>query len=641
MQWSRIATRTVVRTKLSYFASLVSVALSLTAMGCAAESSDAESEETETLGTGSQALSTALPFRGANLCGAEFGVDAWGNGAIPGTFGRDYTYPDPTWGYRNADVYMSKGMNTFRLPFRWERLQPNRLQAFNAAELGRLRTTVQNLTAKGASVIVEPQNFARYRTATIGSSTVPNSHFADFWARLANEFKGNSKVIFNLVNEPHDISTEQWLGAANAAIAGIRGAGATNLILVPGNAWTGAHAWSATWYGTPNATAMLRITDPKNNYAFEVHQYLDANSSGGGSQCVSPTIGSERMANFTRWLRANGKRGFLGEVGAPNTTTCLAAIDNILKHLESNADVYLGWTYWAGGPWWGSYQLSIEPSGTTDKPQMRTLLPHLSWRGTTTTTTTTTTCTSGTYEAEAMTRTAGGATTGGWNLWSNGALITSHAFRAGRTSVTVHAAGQSAGGVSPRMVVSVGGAVIGTTYVTSSSYAPYTFSFDATDGTKEIRVAFDNDAVIGSEDRNLLVDRVIVGCPTSTTTSCTAQSFEAESMSKTTGGATSGGWNLWSNGSISTMASLSAAPTTITVTAAGTYAGGAWPHFVVSVGGTPIGSGNASSTTYRDYAFTYDGSAGSKEVRVTFDNDYVAYGSDRNLLVDKVSLRCQ
>jgi endoglucanase len=635
MQWSRIATRTVVRNKLSYFASLVSVALSLTAMSCAAESGD-ESEQSETLGTASQALSAALPYRGVNLCGAEFAVDAWGNGALPGTFGINYNYPDPATGYRAPDTYMAKGMNTFRLPFRWERLQPNRTQPFNSTELGRLRSTVQNLTAKGASVILDPQNFARYGTAVIGSSSVPISHFADFWTRLANEFKGNPKVLFNLINEPHDINSEQWLSAANAAIAGIRSTGASNLILVPGNAWTGAHAWSSTWYGTPNSSTMLRIVDSKNNYAFEVHQYLDSDSSGGGTWCVSPTIGSERMANFTNWLRANGKRGFLGEVGVPANSTCLSALDNILKHVEANSDVYLGWTYWAGGPWWNStYQLSIEPSGTTDKPQMTTLLPHLSWNGGVAAAPTT--CTAGTYEAESMAHTAGGATSGGWNLWSNGALTTSHAFASGRTSVTVYAAGQSAGGIAPRMVVSVGGAVIGTANVTSSSYAPYTFSFDATAGTKEIRVAFDNDAVVGTEDRNLLVDKVVVGCATSTT--CTAQTFEAESMSKTTGGATSGGWNLWSNGSLSTNASFSSGQT-VTVTAAGSYAGSAWPHFVVSVGGTVIGSGTASSTTYRDYSFTYSGGAGTKDLRVTFDNDYASSTADRNLYVDKVSLRC-
>ena len=62
----------------------------------------------------------------------------------------------------------------------------------------------------------------------------------------------------------------------NGAIAAIRKAGASNLILVPGNGWTGASSWTQNWYGTTNATAMLNIKDPGNNFAFEAHQYLDA-----------------------------------------------------------------------------------------------------------------------------------------------------------------------------------------------------------------------------------------------------------------------------------------------------------------------------------------------------------------------------
>jgi endoglucanase len=83
----------------------------------------------------------SLPYKGVSLAGAEFGVDAYGNGAVPGTFGVDYIYPDPAYapGYGSADYFLSKGMTTFRLPFRWERLQPTLFAPFDAAELGRSR----------------------------------------------------------------------------------------------------------------------------------------------------------------------------------------------------------------------------------------------------------------------------------------------------------------------------------------------------------------------------------------------------------------------------------------------------------------------------------------------------------------------
>jgi endoglucanase len=172
--------------------------------------------------------------------------------------------------------------------------------------------------------------------------------------------------------------TEQWLSAANAAIAAIRSSGANNLVLVPGNGWTGAHSWSDSWYGSPNAQVMLGIVDPAKRHAYEVHQYLDGDSSGGSPSCVSQTIGVERLTAFTAWLRSHAKHGFLGEFAGGDNPTCHAAIDKMLAYLGDNRDVWSGWTWWAAGPWWGSYMFSIEPRGDgSDAPQMGWLTPYL------------------------------------------------------------------------------------------------------------------------------------------------------------------------------------------------------------------------------------------------------------------------
>ncbi len=342
---------------------------SLSLVGCIG---GADSESMPVVDRSTDAVgSSGLLYRGVNLAGAEFGIDPWGNG------NGSYVYPDPSYagGYASADYFVQKGMNTFRLPFRWERLQPTRGQPFDGGELDKLRSTVNRLTGKGAYVLIDPHNYARYRAGVVGAA-VSNTDFADFWGRLAQEFGKNGKVLFGLMNEPHDISTEQWVGAANAAISAIRSAGAGNLILVPGNGWTGAHTWGESWYGTSNAQALLAIQDPWNKVAFEAHQYLDDDSSGTKASCAGPNVGSQRMQPFTDWLRQNGKKGFLGEFGGGPDGTCASAIGDIVSHLEQNQDVYLGWTYWAAGPWWGNYFTSLEPSNG-DRPQMTALLPHL------------------------------------------------------------------------------------------------------------------------------------------------------------------------------------------------------------------------------------------------------------------------
>lgn len=308
-----------------------------------------------------------MPFRGVNLAGAEFGT------AIPGVEGRDYEFPTPA----EVDYFVGKGMNTFRIAFLWERIQPTANGALASTYASKLDSIVAYATSKGAFAIIEPHNFARYYGSVVGTTTVPNGVMADLWKRLATRYAANPRVMFNLMNEPRDMPTEQWVSAANASISAIRQAGATQAIHVPGNGWTGAHSWTSNWYGTANSVAMLKITDPVDNVYFEVHQYLDADSGGGGSSCVSATIGVERMKGFIDWLRANKKKGFLGEFAGTNTSVCQSAVKNMLDNLMQNTDVMVGWAWWAAGPAWGEYQLTIEPKAGVDRPQMAWLKPYL------------------------------------------------------------------------------------------------------------------------------------------------------------------------------------------------------------------------------------------------------------------------
>ena len=122
---------------------------------------------------------------------------------------------------------------------------------------------------------------------------------------------------------------------------------------------------------------MLKIVDPANHYLFEAHQYLDSDSSGTHTEAVSATIGSERLKEFTQWCRANKKRAFLGEFGAAANPTSQAAIGSMLTYMETNADVWTGFTWWSAGPWWGDYMYTLEPKDGKDRPQMAYLTPHL------------------------------------------------------------------------------------------------------------------------------------------------------------------------------------------------------------------------------------------------------------------------
>jgi endoglucanase len=302
---------------------------------------------------------------GVNLAGAEFGTP----NHVPGVFGTDYIYPTHT----EIDYYAAKGMSVVRLPFLWERLQHSENGPLDGAELARLDDVVNYTTGKGLKIEIEPHNYGYGFGALIGSAQTPNAAFADLWGKLAFHYQSNPSVIFGLMNEPHDQSASVWLGSANAAIAAIRAAGASQEILVPGSYYDGA--W--TWTTSDNAAVIgTGVQDPAHNFAFEVHQYLDHDGSGksGGVDNNDPDLGVKRLTDITQWAVEHNQRLFLGEVGVDQQPISLEALDKMLSYMQQHTNVWQGVTYWAGGPWWDDYMFSIEPQNGVDKPQMAILM---------------------------------------------------------------------------------------------------------------------------------------------------------------------------------------------------------------------------------------------------------------------------
>lgn len=379
---ARVVLHAVVMKRLSLNLGLFVLALIVCVVACASPRGSSGVLTTATAGTVpsapavTNAVTTSalmapppirLKYRGTNLSGGEFGK-------VPGTYGYDYGYPKTS----DADYFAAAGMNIFRVGTRHERLQPQLKGPLDETELGRLQALVHYATAKGITVVIEPHNSWRFYDRVISETEA-----GWFWGLLGQRFKDNARVWFNLTNEPHDMTSEKVVALSNASLRELRRVGFKNMVLVAGNGWSGAHSWEAKWYGVPNAQAMLGVVDPASNMAIDVHQYLDANSSGGGGECVSPSIGVERLQGFVTWLRANKKLGFLGEIGAPNTPLCKEAVTRALAFVEEHYDVWVGWLWWsAGSRWTPTYPLSIQPLSNADgsleeRPQMTWLRPFL------------------------------------------------------------------------------------------------------------------------------------------------------------------------------------------------------------------------------------------------------------------------
>jgi endoglucanase len=277
--------------------------------------------------------------------------------------------------------FLSKGMNVFRIPFRWERIQPRPFDDLESADMDQLDKAIAFATSNGAFVILDPHNYGRYKGQLIGSEATPVAAFADLWRRLSERYRGNQRVIFGLMNEPFGMPPLNWLSTANTTIAAIRATGATNLILVPGSHHSSAHNWFKPKDGPSNAMVMGGVRDRANNFAIEIHQYFDGDLSGTRSHCPDPDIGVRVLAPVTQWLRERNLRGFLGEFGASAEPGCLEAIDNTLQLLNQKSDSWMGWAWWSAGPRWPKdYPFLIEPSAGRDKPQMSVLMRYL--RGT-------------------------------------------------------------------------------------------------------------------------------------------------------------------------------------------------------------------------------------------------------------------
>jgi endoglucanase len=317
-------------------------------------------------GSTGAASSTSVPLAGVNLAGGEFN-----SAKKPGVYGKDYIYPDS----KVATPFIQAGMKMVRVPILWERIQPSANKALNPTELKRLNQSIAQLD--GFSIIViDVHNYGKLRGVRLDRLSNGSAALADLWTRLATHYASKRDIAFGLMNEPNGIPPSRWRTMVDQSVRAIRATGARNLILVPGSAWTGAHSWLSGGNNS-NAVAFQNFRDPGGNFAFEMHQYLDTDNSGTHSTCVDSTVAAQRLRPATNWLRQNRYRAYLGEFGAPANSACLRALSGLLTELYRSPDVWMGWSYWAGGGWWGNYPLNLQPSGNTPKPQMAVLKSFL------------------------------------------------------------------------------------------------------------------------------------------------------------------------------------------------------------------------------------------------------------------------
>lgn len=187
------------------------------------------------------------------------------------------------------DYLAGRGVGHVRIPFRWERLQPQLGEALDADEVHRLKSVIGRARAAGLGVILDMHNYGAYYVSNgdegirrpIGSRQVSIADFVDAWRLISVEFSAVDGIIgYVLMAEPFDLSSvgrlspvEVWEAASQRALNAIRATDDRRVVSVSGYAWSSLSRWTKIH---PRGW----IEDPASNFLYEAHHYWDRDYSG-------------------------------------------------------------------------------------------------------------------------------------------------------------------------------------------------------------------------------------------------------------------------------------------------------------------------------------------------------------------------
>jgi parallel beta-helix repeat protein len=235
----------------------------------------------------------------------------------------------------------------------------------------------------------------------------------------------------------------------------------------------------------------------------------------------------------------------------------------------------------------------------------------------------------------------------------------------GNDTITVNAAATLAGGVGAHFNLLVDGVKIGEATVGATAQA-YNFTTTlATNQAHDIQVVYDNDAIIGGQDRNLLLRSIVIG---GQIVSATDPREVLHAPLNPGPGDIVGSGNMYWDGAaeFSLPASFFTGPTptpppppappptptptptpapsgsdTIVVNAVATLANGIGAHFNLIVDGVNVGDATVGATQ-QGYSFSTTLAQGqSHDIQIVYDNDAVINGQDRNLLLQSIVINGQ
>jgi hypothetical protein len=205
---------------------------------------------------------------------------------------------------------------------------------------------VNLLNSAGLVAILDLHWSAPGSTQATGQNPMPDAdHSTAFWQGVANTFKGNSSVIFDLFNEPfpdnNSDTTAGWTcwrdggscsGVSYTAVGfqslvnTVRATGATNIIMLGGLQYSNALSQWLTYKPTDSTGNLVA--------AWHVYNFNVCSNTGCYDQRAAPVAAAVPL--------------IAGEIGENDCAH--GFIDTLMGWLDSHNSGYLGWTWdnWSG-----------------------------------------------------------------------------------------------------------------------------------------------------------------------------------------------------------------------------------------------------------------------------------------------------
>lgn len=154
---------------------------------------------------------------------------------------------------------------------------------------------------------------------------------------LANEYKNNPYVWFDMYNEPKTDKTS-WTNAFQTIINTIRATGNNNIIVASGNYWgQDANNWECKNISDANSAILTStLSDPAGNLVYSIHTYDQ------WTQCQS------KLDNYLDRVIAQKKCIIMGEYGVYNNSDVTPAVTHTLNSTQVRGVGRIQWAFWGG-----------------------------------------------------------------------------------------------------------------------------------------------------------------------------------------------------------------------------------------------------------------------------------------------------